>query len=70
VRALALGGADVMQLLGSGPGPHVGRALAHLARIVAEDPARNESAALTTELLAWQALDSKTDAKTDAKPAD
>jgi tRNA nucleotidyltransferase (CCA-adding enzyme) len=70
VRALALGGADVMQLLGSGPGPHVGRALAHLARIVAEDPGRNESAALTAELLAWQALDSKTDAKTDAKPAD
>lgn len=70
VRALALGGADVMQLLGSGPGPHVGRALAHLARVVAEDPARNESAALTAELLAWQALDAKTDAKTDAKPAD
>ncbi len=70
VRTLALGGADVMQLLGSGPGPHVGRALAHLARVVADDPARNESAALTAELLAWQALDSKTDAKTDAKPAD
>ena len=55
VRALALGGGDVMRILGAGPGPHVGRALGHLARVIAEAPERNEPSALTAELLAWQA---------------
>jgi tRNA nucleotidyltransferase (CCA-adding enzyme) len=57
VRALALGGAEVMRLLGAGPGPHVGRALAHLAHVVAEDPDRNDPATLAAELVAWQASD-------------
>jgi tRNA nucleotidyltransferase (CCA-adding enzyme) len=57
VRALALGGAEVMRLLGAGPGPHVGRALAHLARVVAEDPDRNDPETLAAELVAWQASD-------------
>lgn len=55
VRALALGGAEVMQILASGPGPHVGRALAHLARFIAEAPDRNEPAVLAEELVAWKA---------------
>ena len=55
VRALALGGGEVMRILGAGPGPHVGRALGHLARVIAEAPERNEPSALTAELLAWQA---------------
>ncbi|MBK7949029.1 MAG: hypothetical protein IPK00_09850 [Deltaproteobacteria bacterium] len=55
MRTLALGGGDVMRILAAGPGPHVGRALAHLARVIAEDPARNTPAALEAELRAWQA---------------
>lgn len=54
LRALALGGSDVMRILAAGPGPHVGRALAHLGRFIAEDPARNTPAALEAELRAWQ----------------
>jgi hypothetical protein len=56
IRALALDGADAMRILDAGPGPHVGRALAHLARFIAEDPERNSPAALEAELRAWQAL--------------
>ena len=55
VRALALGGGEVMRILGAGPGPHVGRALAHLARVIAKAPEQNEPSALAAELLAWQA---------------
>ncbi len=54
LRALALDGGDVMKLLGSGPGRQVGLALAHLARIVADYPERNERTALEAELRAWQ----------------
>ncbi|MFO0689878.1 MAG: hypothetical protein U0900_14370 [Myxococcota bacterium] len=54
LRTLAIGGGEVMRILAAGPGPHVGRALAHLARFVAEDPARNTPVALEAELLAWQ----------------
>ncbi len=57
VRALALGGGEVMRLLGAGPGPHVGRALAHLARVVAEHPERNDPDQLAAELARWQASD-------------
>jgi len=53
VRALEIDGAAVMELLGAGPGRHVGQALAHLARHVAEDPERNLRERLETELLAW-----------------
>jgi len=55
VRALALGGADVMRLLGTGPGPHVGRALAHLARFAAERPEHDAPERLAAELQAWWA---------------
>lgn len=63
VRTLALGGADVMRLLGAGPGPHVGRALAHLARVVADAPDRNDPDQLTAELHAWRAADRDPDAR-------
>ena len=53
VRALALDGRAVMKRLGAGPGPHVGRALAHLARFIAERPDANEVAALERELVQW-----------------
>lgn len=53
VRALALDGRAVMERLGAGPGPHVGRALAHLARFVAQSPDENVPEALERELLAW-----------------
>lgn len=39
---LAIGGKDVMQALGSGPGRHVGRVLAALLARVVDDPALNE----------------------------
>lgn len=53
VRTLALDGAAVMARLGAGPGRHVGLALAHLARFVGEDPARNDAERLGSELDAW-----------------
>lgn len=51
--ALALDGGDVMQILGCGPGPHVGRALRHLAEGVAADPGSNDPETLRGRLLAW-----------------
>lgn len=54
VRAdLALGGGDVMAILGCGPGPRVGRALHHLTECVLEDPSSNTRELLRAELLAW-----------------
>jgi hypothetical protein len=53
VRALALDGKEVMLALGAGPGPHVGRALAHLATFVEVHPHSNEREALERELRAW-----------------
>lgn len=67
VRALALGGAEVMRRLGMGPGPWIGRALAHLARFVAEDPARNTPECLIAELREWQAADAPPNARTAAR---
>ena len=63
VRTLALRGSEVMRILGGGPGPHVGRALAHLAAVIAEAPERNEPAGLAAELLAWQAASAKPEAE-------
>jgi tRNA nucleotidyltransferase (CCA-adding enzyme) len=51
---LALGGREVMAVLGSG-GPAVGEALRHLLDLVLEAPERNEPAALESELRAWWA---------------
>lgn len=38
---LALDGREVMEILGCGPGPEIGRALRHLTDCVIEDPSRN-----------------------------
>jgi tRNA nucleotidyltransferase/poly(A) polymerase len=51
---LALDGRAVMQHLGCGPGPGVGRALRYLTQAVAEDPSRNEPGALRALLDAWR----------------
>ena len=53
MRTLALDGRAVMERLGSGPGPHVGRALAHLARHVEAHPEDNEPERLARVLIAW-----------------
>ncbi|MBW2423354.1 MAG: hypothetical protein JRG86_03860 [Deltaproteobacteria bacterium] len=53
VRSLALDGGAIMSILGAGPGPHVGRALAHLARWIERHPESNEPAALERELRTW-----------------
>jgi hypothetical protein len=44
-----------MTALGAGPGPHVGRALAHLANFVEAQPDANERKALERELSDWAA---------------
>lgn len=54
---LALGGREVMAILGCGPGPEVGRALAFLTECVLDDPSRNEPAELERLLRAWSAGD-------------
>jgi tRNA nucleotidyltransferase/poly(A) polymerase len=52
---LALDGTAVMEILGCGPGPEVGRALRHLAKAAAADRACNTAEALRERLLAWRA---------------
>ena len=52
--ALALDGRAVMDLLGCGPGPEVGRALRHLAKAIEADPACNTPDRLRERLLAWR----------------
>jgi hypothetical protein len=53
VRALALDGKTVMHELEAGPGPHVGHALAHLARFVERNPEANDPDRLMAELRVW-----------------
>lgn len=53
VRALAIDGETVMKRLDAGPGRHVGQALAHLARFIADAPEANEPERLEAELLVW-----------------
>jgi tRNA nucleotidyltransferase (CCA-adding enzyme) len=55
IRSLALDGKAVMAALGAGPGPHVGRALAHLANFVEARPDANERESLEQELADWAA---------------
>ena len=55
VRALALDGKTVMNELGAGPGPHVGRALAYLAQFVERHPDANDRVRLLRELRDWMA---------------
>lgn len=56
IKALAIEGTAVMNLLGRGPGPHIGRALAHLAEVVAATPEANDVARLEVELRHWADL--------------
>lgn len=53
VRALAVDGKTVMRELAAGPGPHVGRALAHLVEFIRLNPETNERDALIVELHEW-----------------
>jgi tRNA nucleotidyltransferase (CCA-adding enzyme) len=53
VADLALGGRDVVAILGTPPGPAVGRALHHLVDCVVADPACNTKDALRARLEAW-----------------
>ncbi|HKJ23676.1 MAG TPA: hypothetical protein VKB65_02560 [Myxococcota bacterium] len=57
---LALDGAEVMRLLGRGPGPEIGEALRYLTDCVLEDPADNEPGRLRARLEAWAAKRGKT----------
>src|SRR5690606_15305539 len=53
-KDLAIGGREVMEVLGIGPSPRVGRALRHLLELVLEDPSRNERGALLEALQKWE----------------
>jgi tRNA nucleotidyltransferase (CCA-adding enzyme) len=50
---LAIDGRDVMEILGAGPGPRVGRALRHLTECVRRNPECNTEDALREMLRAW-----------------
>ena len=52
---LALDGGAVMEVLGCGPSPFVGRALDYLTDCVVEDPSRNTPEHLRELLAAWAA---------------
>jgi tRNA nucleotidyltransferase (CCA-adding enzyme) len=54
-QELALDGRAVMQILGAGPGPHVGEALRHLLDRVLADPAENIPERLADALRQWWA---------------
>ena len=56
IKGLAINGAMVMELLGRGPGRHIGQALAHLAEVVAATPEANEVGRLEVELERWADL--------------
>jgi tRNA nucleotidyltransferase (CCA-adding enzyme) len=61
---LAIDGREVMQLLGRGPGPHVGRALAFLTDRVIEDPTQNTEAGLRQLVASFAERDEKGDPTT------
>lgn len=54
ISDLALGGREVMEILGEGPSPRIGAAMRHLLGRVLEDPSRNTPERLREELLAWR----------------
>jgi tRNA nucleotidyltransferase (CCA-adding enzyme) len=56
---LALDGREVMEILGCGPGPEVGRALRQLEKDVSADPTCNTREALRERLLAWLAANTE-----------
>lgn len=53
MRRLAIDGETIMKALDTGPGRHIGQALAHLAHFIAEHPDANEPDALLVELRSW-----------------
>jgi tRNA nucleotidyltransferase/poly(A) polymerase len=57
-EALAIGGHEVMEILGCSAGPEVGRALHQLEKAVRADPTCNTRETLRERLLAWQASQS------------
>jgi tRNA nucleotidyltransferase/poly(A) polymerase len=54
-QQLAVDGAKVMEILGTGPGPAVGRALRYLTERITRDPGLNREETLRTLLEEWQA---------------
>jgi tRNA nucleotidyltransferase (CCA-adding enzyme) len=52
---LALDGRAIMQVLTSGPGPHIGEALRHLLDRVLADPGMNTRDRLAEEVRRWWA---------------
>jgi tRNA nucleotidyltransferase (CCA-adding enzyme) len=52
-RDLALDGRAILDVLGSGPGPHVGEALRHLLDLVLAHPEENTPERLTASLRRW-----------------
>jgi tRNA nucleotidyltransferase/poly(A) polymerase len=54
---LAIGGREVMEILGVGSGPLVGRALRYLSQRVAENPACNSEDHLRELLRAWRQIE-------------
>lgn len=52
-RDLALGGREVMEILGIGPSPRVGQAMGHLLSLVLDDPSKNTLETLSEALQAW-----------------
>ena len=58
-ESLVLKGDDVMSHLACGPGRRVGRALRHLAEIVARDAESNRRESLLRALDEWAAQDSR-----------
>lgn len=50
LKDLAVNGHDVMAVLGTGPGPHVGRILQALLEMVLDDPALNQREALLAKI--------------------
>jgi hypothetical protein len=51
VKDLAVDGADVMRVLGAGPGPQVGKVLNRLLERVLDDPALNQKETLERLIL-------------------
>ena len=55
IRDLRLGGVEVAEALGTGPGPRVGEALRHLLDRVLDEPELNDPERLRAALREWSA---------------
>lgn len=51
---LSISGREIMQILASGPGPEIGRAIRFLERTIADDPGANSKESLSRALKHWQ----------------